>query len=362
MTLNQFTLFAAVAKHLNVRKASEELRVSQPSISQQLKQLENHYGTKLYRRLSKGVEITEQGQAFLRNITPILEQVAHLEKGLEPARRTMREVLSVGGTFSASALLLPRLLARFQHLHPTTDLEFQTSSSEKLERMVARATMQLAVTDRKPPSHDLARERLRREKVLAFVPPNHPLARRNTVKLAEVLAEPLIIRGGKGISGTTENALKKLRDQGWVVRVGMRCDGPGAIKAAVRQEMGVGIAFADSIKIEIDSGEFTPLKVDGLDLKAESYIIYAKNRPLSSLAQEFRELLRETRASQEPDKSSRRSTAVLCSSRGSVRSKRSRCSTASLRSKCSEPLPVSTSPETSGGAKTAVTSLAPRIT
>ena len=76
MTLNQFTLFAAVAKHLNVRKASEELRVSQPSVSQQLKQLEDRYGLKLYRRLSKGIEITEQGQAFLRNITPILEQVA----------------------------------------------------------------------------------------------------------------------------------------------------------------------------------------------------------------------------------------------------------------------------------------------
>jgi DNA-binding transcriptional LysR family regulator len=245
-------------------------------------------------------------------------------------------------------------LARFQHLHPTTDLEFQTSSSEKLERMVAKATMQLAVTDRKPPSRDLARERLRREKVLAFVPPNHPLALRKTVKLSEVLAEPLIIRGGKGISGTTENALKKLRDQGWVVRVGMRCDGPGAIKAAVRQGMGVGIAFADSIKVEIDSDEFTALKVDGLDLKAESFIIFAKNRPLSPAAREFLDLLRETRTSQMTDsrsRSSNRSTTSLRSLRGSVRSKSSSRSIASLRSNRTKLLPVSASPEVTGGSK-----------
>ena len=64
-----------MAKHLNVTQAAAELRVSQPSITQQLKQLEEHHGTQLYRRLSKGIEITEAGQAFLRKIMPIIEQV-----------------------------------------------------------------------------------------------------------------------------------------------------------------------------------------------------------------------------------------------------------------------------------------------
>jgi DNA-binding MarR family transcriptional regulator len=72
MTFNQFSSFAAVAKHLNVTQAAAELRVSQPSITQQLKQLEEHHGAQLYRRLSKGIEITEAGQLFLRKIMPIL--------------------------------------------------------------------------------------------------------------------------------------------------------------------------------------------------------------------------------------------------------------------------------------------------
>lgn len=293
MTLNQFALFAAVAKHLNVRKAAEALRVSQPLISQQLRQLENHFGAKLYRRRSRGVEITEQGQLFLRSITPLLEEVAKLERGFKNRPATSApEVLRVGGTFSASALLLPKLLARFRQRHPMTDLELQTSSSAMLERMVAKASIQIAVTDREPSGHDLAWERLRGEKVLVFVLPGHPLARRQSIELSDLLAEPLIIRGGKGVSGTTEKVLNELRDKGWGVRISMRCDGPAAIKAAVRQRMGVGFAFADSVKFEISSGEFKALRVDGLKLKADSFILHAKSRPLSRLAEEFLGLLR----------------------------------------------------------------------
>ena len=75
----------------------------------------------------------------------------------------------------------------------------------------------------------------------------------------------------------------------------MRCDGPSAIKAGVRQKMGVGIAFEDSVQAEIDSGEFKALKVRGLEFEAESFIVYPKHRALSPLAYEFLELLRAAR-------------------------------------------------------------------
>ena len=119
MTLNQFSSFAAVAKHLNMTKASAELRVSQPSLSLQLKQLEDHHGAKLYRRLSKGIEVTEAGQLLPRKIMPILEQVANLENSVKlPKVEAKQELLRAGGTFSACAILLPALLARLQQRYP----------------------------------------------------------------------------------------------------------------------------------------------------------------------------------------------------------------------------------------------------
>lgn len=309
MTLNQFSSFAAVAKHLSVSKASAELRVSQPSISLQLKQLEDHHGRKLYRRTYKGIEITDAGQVFLRKIGPILEQVAELERDFQPpATKALRAALSVGGTFSSSAVLLPKLMARFRRLHPELDLELQTGTTARLERLVARGAMQLAVTDRQPVAQGLEFESLRAEKVLVFVRPNHPLARLESVSLAELLAEPLIVRSGKGISGATQNALKKLREQGWAVRIGMLCDGPGVIKAGVRQNMGVGIAFADSIKLELEAGEFKVLQVRDFEIRAESFVIYSKNRPLPAPARDFLELLRDVRRKEGSAHRSRRST------------------------------------------------------
>lgn len=297
MTLNQFALFAAVAKYSSLTKASAELQVSQPSISQQLRQLEESYGAKLYHRLSKGIEITMAGRLFLRQVKPILHLVAKLGSrgAARETRKNKAATLTVGGTFSASAVLLPAVLARLRQQHPNAELEFRTSTSENLERSVLNSAVDLAVIDREPVSKELVGEALRRETVVAFVPPNHPLARRKFVRLADVLAEPLIIRGGKGISGSTENNLKRLRDQGLHFSIAMRCAEPAGIKAAVRQKMGVGIAFADSVRAEVESGEFKVLKVRGLDFEAKSYIVYAKRRPPSPLAQEFLELLRKMR-------------------------------------------------------------------
>ncbi len=211
MILNQIGIFAAVAKHVSITRASEEFRVSQPWVSQQLKQLEDHYATKLHRRVGRGVEITEAGRHFLRNITPILEQVAKLDIKFKPAAtKTVKEVLRVGGSFSASAALLPSLLARFHKRHPAADLELRTGTSEQLERLVLSAVLELAVTVRAAPSADLASEALRRERVAMFVPATHALAKRKRLQLSDVLADPLTIRGGRGSDGVTDEALTQL--------------------------------------------------------------------------------------------------------------------------------------------------------
>lgn len=297
VTLNQISLFAAVAKHISVTKASEEFRVSQPWVSTQLKQLEIHYATKLYRKVGRGIEITDMGRRFLRDIAPILDQVARLENQFKRLpRKVERETLSVGGTFSACAALLPSLLARFRLKHPAVDLIIRTGTSDELERLLLAADLDLAVTLRAAPSAKLVSEPLRRERIAMFVLSNHALAKRKNLKVAEVLAEPLIIRGGSGSSGVTDDALTHLCAQGVEPKIGMRCDGPTAIKAAVREKMGVGVLFADSIRAELQRGEFTVLEVPGLKLEGYSYIVYLNDKALSSPAQEFLDLLRGARS------------------------------------------------------------------
>ena len=297
MTLNQFTMFATVAKHSSVRKASQELKISQPSVSQKLKQLETRYGVKLYRRLSKGIEITERGRLLLRDITPILEQVAKLEDGLLPIRSKFRpEVLRVGGVDSSFAVLLPSLVARLRQKHRTATVDLRAGTSDLVERFVLNGAVDLAVTVRKAVSTDLVCEPLRCERVAMFVRSDHRLARKPRLGLAELKGLSFIVRGGPGGAGVTDKALRQLRERGVDFKIVMRCDGPTAIKAAVRERMGVGMVCEDVVKAQVRNGEFKILKVAGLDLEGQSYIIFSKKQPLSSLAQEFLELLRGARA------------------------------------------------------------------
>ena len=300
MTLNQFTFFAAVAKYRSITKASAKLRISQPSITQQLKQLEAHHGTKLYHRLSKGIEITEAGQMLLQKIEPILAQVASMENGSKPApSKANSEVLKIGGIFCASAELLPSLLARLRSRYPHADLEFRTGKSEQLERMVLGSAMDLAVIARPAYSQELRSELLRREKLALFVPADHELAKMDGLTLADIAGKSFIIRGGRGISGITENAVKELRRRGMDIKIGLRCEDPTAVKAGVRQGMGIGIAFEETVKAEIRAGEFAVLNIPGLTLSAKSFVIHKKINQLSPLAQEFLELLRGVRVDKE---------------------------------------------------------------
>jgi DNA-binding transcriptional LysR family regulator len=298
MTLNQFAVFVAVAKYSSLTKASAELQISQPSISQQLKQLEQNYGAKLYCRLSKGIEITAAGRSFLRQVTPILRLVAKLRNhgNSLASRNPLPKRLIVGGTFSASAMLLPALLARLQHRHPEANLEFRTSRSWDLERWVSSGSLDLAVIAQSAHSPELISEPLRREKVVLFVPARHPLAKLNKLQLSDLNGRSFVIRGGKNISGVAEKVIRHLRDRGLNIKIGLRCEDPTSVKAAVRQGMGVGVAFEETLKAEIKRGEFDILSVPGLRLTGESFVIYTKQAPLAPLAQEFLELLRSARS------------------------------------------------------------------
>ena len=297
MTLNQFAFFAAVAKHLNLTKASRELRVSQPSISQQLRLLEQNYGFKLYRRIQKGIELTEVGRLFLRKIVPILEQVDQLKTTFSALKvRLEPDTLRVGGTFSPSTLLLPALSARFKKIHPEIEIDLRTGSAVQLEQLLLSARVEIGVSTHRPRHPELTWEPLRNEKLVLFVSCAHPLARESKVTLSQVQQFPLVIRYLRGTHGTTEKLLNQFAEQGLEFKVGMRCDTPYAIKEAVKENAGIGIVFEDVLKHEVKHGDFKILQGHGLKLEADTYILYRNDSPLSLFAQEFLELLRGVRA------------------------------------------------------------------
>ena len=178
MTLGQLRIFIVVATRLNFGAAAEELKTSQPAISQQLRRLREELGKEVYRKVGGGIQLTAAGSRLLKEAKAILSRVDNIRARLhaEPAARRAAESLTVGGSYSPSAVLLPSLLARFKKSHPQADLKLRTDNRLNIERLVLKGAVELAVLNNPPSNRHLAIEPYRTEPLVAFVANNHPLA------------------------------------------------------------------------------------------------------------------------------------------------------------------------------------------
>jgi LysR family transcriptional regulator, low CO2-responsive transcriptional regulator len=293
MTLHQFTIFAAIAKHGSLTTASHELHITQSCVSQQMRLLQEEYGAKLYNRAARGIELTVAGRHFLVAIVPILEQVRRLKTSPVKSGASDADLLVVGATYSSSTILLPSLLSRFRKLHPGMQIDFRSNNGVEIERLLLKEKIEIAVTTRPPSSPRIMAEPFRRERLALVVSRRHPLARLREVALQDIESTPLLVRSSGGRDGTTVKRLKALVEKkGIKLTIGMRFESPTAIKEAIQRNMGIGLLYADVARYNLKRHEFKEIKIRGLKLEGQSYIVYLKERLLSKAADEFLQLLR----------------------------------------------------------------------
>jgi DNA-binding transcriptional LysR family regulator len=279
-----------------VTRASEELYITQPAVTKQLKALERDFNANLYRRMGRGIELTDMGQAFLGKVKKILRNYDSLIQTSRANRSTVKvETLTIGGSYSPSAVLLPSLLARYKKSHPQVDLNLRTDNRANIERLVSKGQVELAVLSNPTSNHHLAIEPYRSEPLVAFVASDHPLVKKKQLTWEDLGRHGFVIRQPLEGQGATAQFIHRLKDRGIKLKVVMHCESPEAVKVAVSRGMGVGILFKDVIADSLKKGEFRELTlpVEGLDGK--SFIVYHKSKPLSPLAQDFLSLLRQRR-------------------------------------------------------------------
>ncbi len=284
MTLHQLQIFDSVARHLNETKASEELHMSQPAVSLQLKLLEQEYGAKFHVSFSQGVKLTPQEQVFFHAIRPLLIQAEKVAKSFKPNSRTTRRLV-VGGTHNISVTLLPRIIADFKQSHPSLRVVLETDVSHKIERRVLDSAVEIAIIANPSYSPDIVLEPFKKFEIVAFVASNSPLVgKRLTFK--ELAQIPLVVL-------RTSKTYMELVRQGYDPNVAVQCDEPDAVKAMVRKGVGIGVTYRDVIEHEVANGELQIIDVPDLkNIKIQSFIIYDNRNSLSAIAQEFLELLR----------------------------------------------------------------------
>jgi aminoethylphosphonate catabolism LysR family transcriptional regulator len=269
INLNQLRSFFAVAEHLSFTKAARSLNVGQPTITTQVRALEEHYGVELFQRLPGKIALSETGDALLavaRRIFELEEQAVGL---LEARGGAVVGTLRVG---SVGPFFVMKLLAAVQQAHPTLAITLKTSNSEEILRDVLDGRIDVAVVGDVAADSRLATVPLRRQAVVVFVHRAHRWAKRSRIELAELHGQPMVMREpGSKTREVFERALAKARIKPRTVMEVPR----EAMREAVAEGLGIGILSEAELTPD---PRFKALRIEGGEAATEAFAVCLHGR------------------------------------------------------------------------------------
>jgi LysR family transcriptional regulator, low CO2-responsive transcriptional regulator len=288
-TLRQFKVFEMVARHLSFTRAAEELFLTQPAVSMQIKQFEDNLGLVLFERLGRKIYLTEAGKEIYRlsrEITIKLEETALLVdemKGSDGGHL----VVSVASTVQYFAI---RLLAGFRQNYPKVNVSLKVTNHKGLLQLLDQNETDIVLMGKPPENCDLKYEFLLDNPLVIIAPPNHPLHNQENIAL-DVLKNHTFLMREQG-SGTRTSVEKFFAENGVSVSASMEMNNNSAIKLGVEAGLGLGIVSNHTVDVEVESGRLVVLDVQAFPLMRKWYMVRREGKRLSEVGCAFEEFVR----------------------------------------------------------------------
>jgi len=287
-TLRQLKVFEAVARHLSFSRAAEELHLTQPAVSTQVRTLESHVGLVLFEQLGKRIYLTPGGAELLYHSRVIIEQFREAEESLTQFRGITGGRLNVA-VISAGDYFFPRLMVEFARRHPGVTLNLTVHNRAELLEQLQHNQTDLAVMVRPPAERDAEHAAFAPHPYVIVAPPGHPLAGRRGIPVDEVAREPFVVRerGSDTWNSMEDGFGEHLAD----LNIAMEIRSTETIKQAVIAGMGIAFLSAHTISHELQSGSLVLLDVQGFPVMLNWYVVNRKNKRLPPVAQAFKNFL-----------------------------------------------------------------------
>jgi LysR family transcriptional regulator, low CO2-responsive transcriptional regulator len=283
-TLHQLQILEAIAKHGSFTRAAEELELTQPTISQQIKRLTSTIGMPLFEQLGKQVHLTAAGKEVLSASATISERFAQLEIVLDELKGLKQGRINLVASTTAK-YFVPRLLGTFHRKHPEIELNLKITNQEGVLARLANNQDDLYFTGRPPKDLDIELRPILENPLVVVASSNHPLAGKKNISLKQLAIEPFIFR--EAGSGTRLVIEQFLADNRVTVDVIIELSSNEAIKQAIAGELGISILSQHALALEDRDGLLTILHVEGFPIQRHWYVIYPAGKQLSVAAQAF---------------------------------------------------------------------------
>lgn len=287
-TLRQLKVFETVARLSSYSRAAEELHLSQPAVSTQIRKLEEHAGLPLFEQLGRKVYLTAAGIELLHHSRLIVQQFADAEAAMTQFKGIAGGRLNVA-VISAGDYFFPRLMVEFARRHPGVTLNLSVFNREELLAQLADNLTDLAVMVRPPSDADTLNVPFAPHPYLIVAARGHPLAAERRIALARIVREPFVVRE-KG-SDTWQSMADGLGRHMERLNVAMQIRSTETIKQAVLAGMGITFLSAHTISRELRDGSLVALDVQGFPLMLNWYLVQRRTKRLPPVAQAFHRFL-----------------------------------------------------------------------
>jgi DNA-binding transcriptional LysR family regulator len=279
-------VFASVFKNRSFSRASEELHLTQPTISNHIKSLEEEFNCKLFDRLGRTIIPTKEAEVLYNHSTDLIERAGNLKEAIGQVNKEITGKLTIGASTIPGVYLLPRLMSGFRQLHPSISFQILIEDSKGIIERISRHELLLGIVGAK-----LGDEPVKYtpfvEDELIVVSPQH-FSKSRLLTLQEVLELPMVLR--EEGSGTRKETEKFLAGKGFSlenVPVAGIFGSTDAIKQAVKAGLGISILSKSAVAEELQHKTLEEIKLTDMQMKRRFYIVSHKKRTLPLLYETF---------------------------------------------------------------------------
>jgi DNA-binding transcriptional LysR family regulator len=288
VSLRQLRVFEAVARLSSYTRAAEELHLTQPAVSMQVRQLEDEVGLPLFEKLGKQISLTEAGRELFHYSRSINRSLQEMEEVIESLKGVSRGRLSVA-VASTVNYFAPRLLAAFHQRYPGIGLRLDVTNRERLVQQLQANPVDMVLMGQPPEGVDVESEAFMENPLVVVAPPEHPLAGKESVSIRRLAEEVFVMR--ESGSGTRQAMERFFAEHGVAIRHGMQMTRNEAIKQAVRAKLGLSVVSVHTVELELETKRLVILDAEGFPIQRQWHLVYRRGRRLSPAAQAFRQFV-----------------------------------------------------------------------
>lgn len=258
----QLQVFVTVAEKKNFTRAAEKLHMTQPAVSQYIRQLEEEIGTRLLERTNKYVRLNKAGEIVYHHAKEILGIYTKMQHLVDDLIHQTKGSLSIGASFTFGEYVLPQLIAQLRHTYPDIQASVLIGNTAKIADLVTAHQLDIGIVEGAFEGKQLKERKFAKDAMYIIASANHVLAKQDKVTQADLEKEMWIIR--EQGSGTREATISMLQDIGISPKEQMTFSSTQSIKQAVEAGLGITLLSKWAVQKELKAGDLKIIFVQGL--------------------------------------------------------------------------------------------------